>query len=397
MKILMATHYFASHRGGIEIVAGELFCALTANGQEVTWMAGDCTPPPDPQGGSRLLPLRVFNFVEEKIGLPFPIPTVGALRKIRAAVRDADVVVLHDCLYLANIAAFFFARSRRVPIIVVQHTVPNENGFAKLLMKIATRIFTRHMLTKADQAVFISETTKHFYSDLKFKTPPEIIFNGVNCDIFRPLREAESKAALRQKLGLPIEKPVVLFVGRFVEKKGLLTLQRMVNLPQNYTWAFAGWGPIDPDRWGSPNVRVHSGLSGASLAELYRASDVLVLPSAKEGFPLVIQEALAAGLPVVCGAETVTADSALQNFACGVPVHSEDALRTAREFLSAIDEVIAAEAGAPGLREGRRALAVSRYSWHYAAEKYIDIATRLRMDTAAAAVKIEASAGKVSR
>src|SRR5437667_10146798 len=99
MKILMASHYFASHQGGIEIVADELFRRLAARGQEVVWLAGDATPPPLPIGRSRSVSLNVFNFVEKKIGLPFPIPTPGALEKMSREMCNANVLILHDCLY----------------------------------------------------------------------------------------------------------------------------------------------------------------------------------------------------------------------------------------------------------------------------------------------------------
>src|SRR5215471_9440866 len=121
MKILMATHYFASHKGGIEIVAEELFRVLAESEQEVIWLAADTTPPPDPLGISRTVSLRVFNFVEEKTGLPFPIPKPSALTKIIHEISNADVVILHDCLYLSNILAFLAARLRRVPVLVIQH------------------------------------------------------------------------------------------------------------------------------------------------------------------------------------------------------------------------------------------------------------------------------------
>ena len=50
MKILMASHYFASHKGGIEIVAEELFRVLADSEREVTWLAADATLPPEPLG-----------------------------------------------------------------------------------------------------------------------------------------------------------------------------------------------------------------------------------------------------------------------------------------------------------------------------------------------------------
>ena len=85
--------YFGSRQGGIEIVANELFRRL-ARGQEVVWLAGDATPPPLPIATSRSVSLSVFNFVEKKIGLPFPIPTLGALKKIR---RDIAMPTCSSC------------------------------------------------------------------------------------------------------------------------------------------------------------------------------------------------------------------------------------------------------------------------------------------------------------
>lgn len=395
----MATHYFGSHKGGVETVAEELFRRFAGRGQEVAWIAGDANPPPDPIGKSRPVSLRIFNFVEEKIGLPFPVPALGSLRKIIREVKNTDVVILHDCLYLSNIFAFLVAQLRGVPTIVIQHTrfTPYASSLLNAVMRFANASVTQPMLSRAAQVVFISETTRNFFGHLPFKSTPEIVFNGVDTDLYRGLGSTETKARLRRDYNLPEQGPMILFVGRFVEKKGIRVMKEMVKLRPDWTWVFAGWGTIDPGSWNAPNVKVCSNLRGPSMAALYRACDLLVLPSTGEGFPLVVQEALASGLPVVCGADTIDADPAMKAFVQGVPVYAGDDNRTAREFLVAIGDLLEKDLEEKKKSEERRAFAISRYSWNRATERYLEIASHLLSQAVAPAMALKASAGEVRR
>lgn len=378
MKLLMVTHYFDSHSGGIELVARELFHRLAKPECHVTWAAANVSaPPPDlPHGDT--LPLSTWNGLEKTLGLPLPIPGPLSLGRLWSAVAASDVVLLHDCLYLSNIAAFVFARIHRVPVVIVQHiaTIPYANFVFAALMKLGSAIFTRPMLQSADQVVFISEITQRHFSQLCFVRPPLLLFNGVNAQIFYPPADDSAKAALRGQLGLPVQRPVVLFVGRFVEKKGIPAMKKMAQQTPEMSWAFAGSGPLHPSAWGLGHVRVYSQLRGESLANLYRAADVLVLPSTGEGFPLVIQEALACGLPIVCSAETATADHALAPFVRGVPLTPGDDERTAVDFLRATRESL--NRPASGDTAARQLEFVrGRYSWSRAAERYYEIVSGL--------------------
>lgn len=379
MKILMMSHYFPTHKGGIEVIADELFRSLTARGQKVTWLAGGVTPPPPVIGDSRAVPIPVFNFVEDKIGVPLPIPAPGAFSRIGHEVRDAEVLILQDCLYLTNILGFFSARRRGVPIVIIQHIglVPYRNPLLNVAMKLGNKIFTERMLSQATQVVFYSEVTRKFYSHLHFRHPPEMILNGVDTSLYGARGGPEERLALRDKFGLPCKGTVVLFVGRFVEKKGIPAIRRMTEQRSDWTWVFAGAGPLDPGRWNFANVHVFSNLRGPSLAPLYRTCDLLILPSIGEGFPLVVQEALASGLPIVCSTETLAADPAIEPYVVAAPVFPGDRERTAAEFLTAIGRVIESDAGSELKCEQRRAFAASRYSWDHAAEQYVRIVSRL--------------------
>jgi alpha-maltose-1-phosphate synthase len=395
MKVLMVTHYYGSHQGGIELVTEKLFHGLSQRQCNVVWAAANVTtPPPEVPFGS-VLPLRAWNAVEGLTGLPFPIPTVGALRKLCSHVRRVDIVLLHDCLYISNIVALLRARTLGVPVVIIQHIgeVPYRKFVLRAIMKSANALVTRPMLAAAQQVIFISQNTARYFASVHFRRPPVVVFNGVDTGIFRPLKKEESRNAIRERLGLPPHGIVLLFVGRFVEKKGIPALRHVVEMRPEWTWAFAGWGPLDPASWNAPNARVFSGLRGESLATLYRASDLLVLPSTGEGFPLVVQEALASGLPVVCSTDTLGADDAIRDFVRGVPISVGDDERTAGEFLKTINELIASEAEKSKSAE-RHAFAVSRYSWDAAVDQYLEIASRLVPSASANTVESKRVAGE---
>jgi glycosyltransferase involved in cell wall biosynthesis/uncharacterized membrane protein YbhN (UPF0104 family) len=383
MKILMATPYFESHRGGIEIVAGRLAREWGKLGHKVTWLASNASPPPEMKSVSAV-PLATANFIERWLNLPFPLLFPRGFAKIFEEVRKNDATVIHDGLYLTSIAAFLAARRSDKPILLVQHigVVPYRNPFLRGLMRLANRLLVRPLLSRADRCVFISEATARVFANTPFRDRPEIIFNGVDTNIFVPV-DAMLKGERRKQLGLP-QQPVILFVGRFVEKKGLHAIQNLSRAHPELTFAFAGWGALNPKAWSLPNVHVFETLANETLAPLYQASDVLVLPSAGEGFPLVVQEALACGLGVVCGTETAEADAAVKPFVTGVNVDPYDAEKTAALFSLAIAKMLQ-DIGNDGARAARAQFAAKRYSWKNAAINYAQVLAELvnrKQDTA---------------
>ena len=370
-RLLTATHYFESHRGGVELVAGRLAREFAAAGVEVTWMAGDASPPPAPEPRLEVVPLRVWNLAERRLGIPFPIPGLSALARIGKAVRESDAVLLHDSLYPTNIAAFLFARWHGRPVAVVQHIgeVPYRNPLLRGLMVLANRLVARPLLGTCDQVSFISAVTANHFESVRFRRPPALVFNGVDTEVFTPARDAEAKAAIRTRLGLAKRGSVALFVGRFVEKKGLAYLHAAARARPDICWVFAGWGPVDPAAWGLANVRVFKDLDHAQLADLYRAADIMVLPSAGEGFPLVVQEALACGLPVVCGAETGEADPAAAPHLIGLELHPDDPVATGAALCAAVERGLAQPDG--GVERAR--FAAARYAWSSAAARHLEL------------------------
>lgn len=378
MKILVVSHFYESHRGGIEIVAGRLARELRYLGHDLRWAASTSDPAPLDIAAA---PLPTVDFVERIAGLPMPIPKPTGIWRLVNEVRAADAVIVHDGLYVTSILAMLAARFLRKPVLIVQHIaeIPFQSALLTKVMRLANRLVTGPMLRAADQALFISETTAAHFAHVRFHRPPLLAFNGVDAAMFRPAVPEEKQGA-RADFGFRSMAPLALFVGRFVEKKGLSVLRALAAQRPDIQFAMAGWGPIDPARWDLPNVSVFGSLSGERLASLYRASDLLVLPSVGEGFPLVIQEALATNLPVVCGSQSAAADAAAKPLLLGIPVDLANPEATAADFSKALDEALALPTSVARVEHAR-----IHYSWQAAAQLYDASIRQLMVNAPAAA------------
>lgn len=116
---------------------------------------------------------------------------------------------------------------------------------------------------------------------------------------------------LRAELGLPRDARVALYVGRLAREKNLgFLLQAFAEAAKRKNDLFlvmAGWGPLyralaqERDRLGLRDRVILPGyVRGKRLIDYYRGADLFAFASKTETLGLVVVEAMAAGLPVVC-------------------------------------------------------------------------------------------------
>lgn len=121
------------------------------------------------------------------------------------------------------------------------------------------------------------------------------------------------KPTIRTELGWPLDRRVILFVHRVVERKGAhyivpiaqeVIAQSGGQLP--FTLVVAGSGPYEArlsreiDAAGlSDTVRLAGGIPNREAVRYFAAADVYMVPSTEEGFPRTLLEAMAAGCPFV--------------------------------------------------------------------------------------------------
>jgi glycosyltransferase involved in cell wall biosynthesis len=367
MRLLLVTHFFPSHGGGIERVAAQLAQRLAAAGHAIVWCASDTDPPPE-WPGIEARPMRSFNLVERLSGFPYPLWSPAAWRTLAREVRASDAVHVHDCIYASSLVAATLARRAQRRLVVTQHiaTVPLPAPLRPLFAA-ANRLAAGLVLQRADAVAFISpEVRRHFEQRVGARPGFAYVPNGVDGAVFHP--PGQDRRALKAALGFDPDRPLLLFVGRFVPKKRLPVIRALATRRPGWQWCVVGQGPENPARWGLGNVALPGPLAPHALAEHYRAADLLVLPSVGEGFPLVVQEAMACGL-LPCIRPEVAAGAALP---AGLWVPLPDAGLSEAAETEGADRALGGALAEPAARRHERSLAVARHaaahwSWDAAA------------------------------
>lgn len=371
-RIVCVTHYFPSRRGGIEAVAYEINRRLGARGMQVDWFASATPQLPEPVPGVSYRPMQAIETVERLCGIPLPIWAGRGIPALWSAIRACDAVHVHDFIYPGSLLALLMGRCCGKPVVLTQHIgeIPYRSRALTWLLAAMNHVVGAPALRAASRVVFISNAVQaYFLSFVRFRTAPCYRPNGVDPAIFYPVAEDE-RQRLRLALGLAPQTLVCLFVGRFVEKKGLSLLAQLVQRTPSIQWLFAGAGPLHPAAWQADNVRVLEGYQGARLADLYRAADLLILPSQGEGFPLVVQEAFACGTPAMVSDETAAGCAAARPLLSELPVQGADAPeRWQAALLACCEERAALAARRPAVA----AFARREWDWEQAVSLYVQL------------------------
>ena len=117
------------------------------------------------------------------------------------------------------------------------------------------------------------------------------------------------KIQLRKKYHLAVQDKIIIFVGQLIDRKGLKEFFKVVKnislLYRNISLLIAGRGPLKDHvlKFIKTNPQVKIKYLGFvqynRLPEIYNLSDALILPSKQEVWGLVVNEALASGIPVL--------------------------------------------------------------------------------------------------
>jgi len=200
--------------------------------------------------------------------------------------------------------------------------------------QLALALYQRRALQSADSLHATADSERLQLQKLGYTRPIAVVPNGVD------LGEAVLKTDWRVQRRL-------LFLSRIHPKKGIEVLidavQELRYQLQGYQVVVAGEGEplyVEQLRQLCRNkgleeiISFAGGVYGAQKWELFRQSDIFVLPTYSENFGIVIAEALACGTPVIT--TTGTPWSILNDNRCGwwIPPRTENLIAAIREAVS---------------------------------------------------------------
>ncbi len=165
---------------------------------------------------------------------------------------------------------------------------------------------------KSSHIICIDKERQNYVVE-KFKIPSDrttVLHNAVDTENFSPVTD-EQKRTIRNELGLPEDKTMVLIASRFSPEKGIVYAVKAASMMRHNSdifFIFAGGGPerksIESVAEGQENIMILDSIPHDQLSAFFRATDIVLVPSitynnVREGTSMTLLEGMACGKIVV--------------------------------------------------------------------------------------------------
>lgn len=330
---------------------------LARDGYSVTVLTSDINagdmPRREIDGSLTVKRLWAFNFAH--------IAFIPGLLWQLLRVRKPTVFHLHLAQAYTPEMVWLASKLRGVPYVVHFHLDVQPSGTFGFIFSWWKRWIQPRIIKDATRVITLSPDQTRFVHERYHKPVDQIEFigNGVG-DRFLALGKA--KRIFHNPLRL-------IFVGRLsLQKRPERLVEAMALTTSNVTLDIVGDGEDRKKlealvtRKKIKNVTFFGRLDGERLLDAYRNADVFVLPSDREGMPLVVLEAMATGLPIV-GSDVI----GIHELIDGVGILVKDP--SPRTFAWAIDAICRDPRQLSAL-SAKSIEAAKHYSWQTLAKKF---------------------------
>jgi rhamnosyl/mannosyltransferase len=299
--LLIVAPYFPPHSGGLERYVKEIAKGVGKRGKFNVEVLTTSEDGKDSIEDNKNYKIHRLAFSFKVSNTPFSFAWFLKVRRLLKTINP-DVINIHTPVFgLGDVVAFW--ANKKTPIVVTYHTGSMKKGIGGIVdftIWIYEHLFLKYLLGKAKHIVCVSDYVRNNFL-AKYKYKSSVITPAVDTKLFYSDNDIKKDG---NKL---------LFVAglnRSEKYKGLeILLNALLDIVKNkkdVTLTVVGDGDAVDEykRFVVENKLVNDVffkgfLFGKELANEYKKVDILVAPTQKESFGMVIAEAMSSGLPVV--------------------------------------------------------------------------------------------------
>jgi glycosyltransferase involved in cell wall biosynthesis len=287
--------------------AGFAVTLVSAPGESLDWIAGE--------EGVAACPLAMRRGIAPLSDFVAFVAVCRVLWRLQPAITDFSTP---KAGLLGNIAAWILQIPHRVYTLrglKLEGTTGGKRAMLLLAERIAS--WCAHSVLCNSTSLRSVARMLRIAPDDKLHLLGDGSSNGVDVDRFSP-----GASRIRAELGIPAGDPVIGFVGRLTRDKGIPELleafEAILCKHPNCWLLLVGWFDKADDRLSGrwqryvrEHPRIHHTGFVVDTVPYYRAMNLFILPTHREGFPNAVLEASACGLPVISTESTGARDAVI--------------------------------------------------------------------------------------
>jgi glycosyltransferase involved in cell wall biosynthesis len=290
MKILIVTHYFEPHIGGIEIVAYNQAKELVKQGHEVTIVTSKLKHEKavEQVEGIRIVRIAAWNLLEENFNVPYPLFSPRLVSTIIREIKKNDIIHAHGVLYLGSFISALVARIYKKPFIVTEHIgfVTYKSSITNTIEKLALWTIGLITLWASDITIVINTSVQRWVK--QYKNEVYYLPNGVDLQLFDKSTEQEKQAIRERYTILPYCEGFPLSI-----KEAAATVVQITSKHHNHDQICDGQLRTSMDRTGihiqNNNVLVQQETTNYNVLFLGRLKKIKGVEFLIEAIPFIIK------------------------------------------------------------------------------------------------------------